>query len=74
MSIVCLFYQFVHIIHFFYHNFYSHFTLSDVWFKLQVWVYNNLSPTTAIIGDAIGFQKLSANEQFFVCAQMAVYL
>ena len=41
--------------------------------KLQAAVYV-LPPTTAIIGDVIGLQKLSANGQFFLGAQMAVRL
>ena len=39
---------------------------------LQTSVYDILPPTTAIIGYAIGLQKLLANEQIFVGALTAV--
>ena len=42
--------------------------------KLQALVYGILPPTTAIIDQAIGLEKLSADEQFFVGVQMAVSL
>ena len=42
--------------------------------KLQALVYDNLPPTTAIVDYAIGFEKLSANEQSFDDAQTAVSL
>ena len=43
--------------------------------KLQVLVYDILPPTTDIVDDAKGHEKLSANEQFFDYAQkMAVSL
>ena len=42
--------------------------------KIQALVYNILPPTTTIVDYAIGFEKLSANEQFFDDAQMAVSL
>ena len=47
-----------------------------VWgdYKLQVLVYDSLTPTTATVDDAIGLEKLSANEQFFHDAQTAVSL
>ena len=41
-------------------------------FKLQALVDVILPPTTAVIGYALGLERLSANEQFFVEAQMAV--
>ena len=44
------------------------------WYRLQALVYDILPPTTAITDYAIGLRKLSANEQFFVAAQMAVAL
>ena len=43
-------------------------------FKLQVLVYDILSSTTAVFSYAIGYTKLSANEQFFVGAQTVVSL
>ena len=45
-----------------------------MWFKLQALVYDILPSTTAIADYAIGREKLSANEQFFDDAQMAVSL
>ena len=42
--------------------------------KLQALEYDILSPTTTIVEYAIGFEKLSANEQFFDDVQMAVSL
>ena len=42
--------------------------------RLQVLVYDILPPTTAIVDYAIGLEKLSANEQFFDYAEMAVTL
>ena len=42
--------------------------------KLQALVYDTLSPTSAIIGYAFGLQKLLANRQFFIGAQMKVSL
>ena len=42
--------------------------------NLQALVYDILPPTTAITDYAIGLEKLSANEQDFVAAQMAVGL
>ena len=41
---------------------------------LQALVYDILPSTTAVFSDAIGSRKLSANEQFFVCAQTVVSL
>ena len=41
-------------------------------FKLQALVYDITLPTTASLDYAIGLEKLSANGQFFVAAQMAV--
>ena len=40
--------------------------------KLQALVYNILPSTTAVFSYAIGFRKLSANEQFFVGAQTVI--
>ena len=40
--------------------------------KLQALPYNILPPTTALVDYAVGLEKLSANEQFFDDAQMAV--
>ena len=47
-----------------------------VWicYKLQALEYDILSPTTTIVEYAIGFEKLSANEQFFDDDQTAVSL
>ena len=42
--------------------------------KLQTLVYDILPSTTAVFNYAIGFWKLSANEQFFVAAQTVVSL
>ena len=42
--------------------------------KLQAQVYHTRPPTTAIVNHAIGLEKLSANEQVFDSAQMAVSL
>ena len=42
--------------------------------KLQALVYDILPSTTAVFSYAIGFRKLSANEQFFVGAQTVVSL
>ena len=42
--------------------------------KLQTLVYDILPSTTAVFSYAIGFTKLSANEQFFVVAQTVVSL
>ena len=42
--------------------------------KLQALVYDILPLTTAVFSYAIGFRKLSANEQFFVDAQTVVSL
>ena len=42
--------------------------------KLQALVYHILPPTAALIGYAMGLEKLSANGQFFAGAQMAVSL
>ena len=42
--------------------------------KLQALVYDILPSTTAVFSYAIGFSKLSANEQFFVGAQTVVSL
>ena len=42
--------------------------------KLQALVYDIFPSTTAVFSYAIGFRKLSANEQFFVGAQTAVSL
>ena len=42
--------------------------------KLQELVYDILSSTTAVFSYAIESTKLSANEQFFVCAQTVVSL
>ena len=42
--------------------------------KLQALVYDIFPPTTAVIDYAIGLEKLSANGQFFVGAQVAVSL
>ena len=52
------------------HGFYYYYYLH----KLQALVYDILPPATAIVDYAIGLEKLSANEQFFVCAQIAVSL
>ena len=40
--------------------------------KLRELVYDSLPPTTATVDCAIGLETLSANEQFFDDAQMAV--
>ena len=42
--------------------------------NLQAQVCDNLPPTTAIVDYAIGLEKLSANEQLFDDAQLAVSL
>ena len=42
--------------------------------KLQALVHDILSPTSAIIGYAVGLQKLSAKKQFFFGAQMTASL
>ena len=42
--------------------------------KLQALVYDILPSTTAVFSYAMGFGKLSANEQFFVGAQTVVSL
>ena len=42
--------------------------------KLQALVYDILPPTSAVTDYAIGLEKLSANGQFFVGAQMAASL
>ena len=42
--------------------------------KLQALVYDILPSTTAVFSYAIGSRKLSANEQFYVCAQTVVSL
>ena len=42
--------------------------------KLQALVYDTLPSTTAVFSYAIGSRKLSANEQFFVCARTVVSL
>ena len=42
--------------------------------KLQALVYDIFPSTTAVFSYAIGSRKLSANEQFFVGAQIAVSL
>ena len=42
--------------------------------KLQALVYDILPSTTAVFSYAIGSRKLSANEQFLVCAQTVVSL
>ena len=42
--------------------------------KLQALVYDTLPPTTAMVGYAIGLEKLSANEQFFGDVQTAASL
>ena len=42
--------------------------------KLQALVYDILPPTTAIVDYTVGLEKLSAIEQFFNDAQMAVSL
>ena len=42
--------------------------------KLQARVYHILPSTTAVFSYATGSTKLSANEQFFVCAQTEVGL
>ena len=42
--------------------------------KLQELVYDILSSTTDVFSYAIESRKLSANEQFFVCAQTIVSL
>ena len=42
--------------------------------KLQALVYDIFPSTTAVFCYAIGFRKLSANEQFFVGAQTVVRL
>ena len=42
--------------------------------KLQALVYDILPPTSAIIVYAIGLEKLSANERYFIGAEMAVSL
>ena len=40
--------------------------------RLQALVYDILPSTAAIVDNAIGLEKLSANEQFFDDAQTAV--
>ena len=42
--------------------------------KLQALAYDILPPTTATIDYAIGLEKLSANEQFFVDAETVIRL
>jgi len=42
--------------------------------KLQVLLYDILPPTAVLVDYTIGLEKLSANEQFFDDAQMAVSL
>ena len=42
--------------------------------KFQALVYDILPPTTAVIDYALGRRQLSASEQFFVVAQVAVSL
>ena len=42
--------------------------------KLHAVSYDTLPPSTEIMDYAIGLEKLSANGQFFVVAQMAVCL
>ena len=42
--------------------------------KLQAQVYDILPPTTAVVDYVIGVEKLSANEQFFDDAQIAIHL
>ena len=42
--------------------------------KLQALVYDILPPSTAIVNYATGLEKLTANDQFFDDAQMAVSL
>ena len=42
--------------------------------KFQALVYDIFPPTTAIVNYATGLEKLTANGQFFVGAQMAVNL
>ena len=42
--------------------------------KLRALVYDILPSATAVFSYAIGFRKLSANEQFFVGAQIVVSL
>ena len=49
-------------------------SVQDANCKVQALVYNVLPPATAIVDYAIGLGKLSANEQFFVDAQMVVSL
>ena len=39
--------------------------------KLRALVYDSLPPTSAILDYAIGLEKLSANEQFFVDVETA---
>ena len=41
--------------------------------ELQALVYDFLPPTTGIVDNAIGLEKLSANEQFFDEAQTATH-
>ena len=47
---------------------------SDARSQIQALVYDILPSTTAVFSYAIGFRKLSANEQFFVGAQTVVSL
>ena len=55
--------------------FYQHLCTRDtIRHKLQALVYNIFPSTTAVFSYAIGSRKLSANEQFFVGAQMVVSL
>ena len=42
--------------------------------KLQALVYDTLPSSTAVFSNAIGSRKLSANEQFFVGAQVVLSL
>ena len=44
------------------------------WSKLQALVYDILPSTTAVFSNAVGSRKLSANEQFFVGAQIVISL
>ena len=45
-----------------------------LWLKLQALVYDILPSTTAVFSYAIGSRKRSANEQFFVGAEIVVSL
>ena len=40
----------------------------------NILVYGILPPTAAIVDYAVGLRKLSANKNFFICAQMVVRL